>query len=178
MKKKLLFILIAFFLVESKIFPQSIDSINIYKANNILKEYFNNNLGVTDYLLYNIADNYIVIKKSTGYYTQYFVKQKIGIEDSIEIKLDNEVLNQAFNFNSYHKGFTNINSDSIYQYYNSHSVFIYFVIKQNGIKFSEFNLPLLFNVNIKNRDIYPIDKKVHDYLMNQISSRWKVKSSH
>lgn len=176
--KKLLFTLIAFVLAEFNIFSQTIDSANISKADEIISKYFNSRLNNSDYLLYNIADNYIIIKKSSQDYTQYYVKQGIGIEDSIKIKLKNKILKQAFTIESYHKGFTNVNSDSIYQYYNTHSVFIYFVIYNKGVKYSEFNLPLLFNISVKNKDIYPINKKVHDYLMNHISSYWKVKSSH
>jgi len=174
MKLNILYCIVLTNLLVTKAFAQNIDSLSIINAKEVVKECFNDSLKSEKYLLYKVKDNYIVIVERPNEYRQYFIKKGSCIEDSIMIKKNDRIMKKAFDVNAYDSTFINIKSDSIYQYYNIHSEFIYFVIKEKDVKYGEFNLPVIFNNKPKDKDIYPIDKKVHEYLMKQIITHWKL----
>jgi len=173
MIKNILCFTVLFSLIQLNGFSQERYAATVTKTETIIKENFNNRLDSLRYLLYNLDDKYIIITDEVCCYRQYFIKEGFGVQKSLEIKKKNKVLKLAFDLSSYNKDFVSVESDSMYQYYNTHSKFVYFFIKSEGLKYGEFYLPILFNVKVEDKKFYPIDKRVHEFLMEQIITYWK-----
>jgi len=173
MIKNVLYFIALFSLIQLNGFSQERYVATVTKTETVIKKNFNNRLDSLRYLLYNLNDKYIIITDETCCYKQYFIQEGFGVQKIIEIKKKNKVLKRAFDLSSYNKDFVGVESDSIYQYYNTHSKFVYFFVKSEGLKYGEFYLPILFNVKVEDKKFYPIDKRVHEFLIEQIITHWK-----
>jgi len=173
MKLIIRFIAIITLMGQVTAYSQNLDSIKIEEAEKVIRDNFNNRLDGKTYLLYNIEDKYIVVEKRADEGKLYYISNKAGIEDSINVCKKSKILRNAFNTEMCSTSLTNIKSDSIYNHYNPHSSFLYYYIKQGGTKYCEFYLPVMYNIDIKKKEILPIDKKTHGFLMDKMITYWK-----
>ena len=150
---------------------QNIDSVNIEKADMVVKRYFNET--TSSYILYNLDYKYIIVTKGLKSYKLYFVGFETGIEDSLNIDLRNKTLRQAFNPNSCNKKFLYSSCDLKGLETHPHSKYIYYVLKHEGTKLCEFSLPTLFNTSVRDTEIYPLNEVVQKFFLQKLFAHWK-----
>ena len=97
----------------------------------------------------------------------FFIKNKL-IEDSLSISKKNRILKKVFNHD-----ICKPHSPSKPLTPHSHSRYIYFILKIHGEKHCEFNLPALFSENVKGVKVYPLNERVHKFLINEMFKHWK-----
>ena len=166
-------ITISFFVLSLFSYSQKADSINIAKAQNVLRKYFGSSGRVNNCLLYGIDNKYIFIEKVESSFKLFYVSELNGIEDSTSFKKRHKILKRAFNPAACQNQFLYTNSDTINRYQHPHSRFIYFMLRRNDLKVCEFNLPAMFSIDVRKKIIYPLDDRVQAFLVKKYSTQWK-----
>jgi|GEM_PF-1254336 len=147
---------------------QDIDKIKINKAEAVESKYLSCIQGQS-YLLYNIDEYYLIFVREGGKFKQYFINETHGKIDS-NLITKNGLLNEVFKRELSPCNFIYSIADSIHRFGNFTDIpkYSYFVLKNNGVKFIEFNLPVLFLPHNKNIDIYPISSRLRSYLLEKM----------
>lgn len=140
------------------------------KAEKIILTNFDGRLNSLTYLLYNLEDKYLLIEKRDKGYMLFFIRQNAGIEDSVCINKRNRILKIAFDPKSCIKMPISGSSDARNH---PHSKYIYFFLSNKGMRYCEFLLPALFNEDISGEKIYPLNERVHEFLVKKMFTRWK-----
>lgn len=140
------------------------------KAERIIFVNFLERLDSSNYLLYNLEDKYLIIEKRDKDYILFFIRESIGIEDSVCINKRNKILNIAFNPKSCFVEYPNEPFDIKSPH--PHSRYIYFFLREKGIRYCEFTLPALFNEDVSGKKVYPIDERVHEFLIKKMFTHW------
>ncbi len=148
---------------------QSIDSVNISRAESLINRNFRK-LQSKDYLLYGIEDNYVLIKRLKNKFVLYYVDEKNGIEDSTEYKISDSTIAKAFELSSYRQCFfyskgTRENS--------SYPKLLYVRLNVDGERKCEISMPL-YLAHGANKEVgpFPIKEGLNTFLYNLIAERW------
>jgi len=169
---KLITIFFIFIWQQHQVFAQKrIDSLNVAKAKKVIQKNFNSKLDSANYIMYNLDDKYLIIEKRHNKYMLFFIKAETGLEDSLKINRNSKILKIAFDPNSCEK--YAVNKDTLSKpKAHPHSKYIYYYLKNNGIVYCEFNLPAIYDVDVRNQTIYPIDDNVHKFFIKKMFSHW------
>lgn len=151
------------------------DSISRDRSEFILKEYFSDSLMFYNHLLYSIADKwYLIIIEKPICFEEYYIKQDsmIGYKKSNakQINKSNTILQKAFDYSLYHKGFINFNSDFYKTGYelSQGNITYFFLRDKNGNKYGEARLSVFVKPNPINEDVYDY---LRTHLLNYISQK-------
>nr|WP_315424201.1 hypothetical protein [uncultured Pedobacter sp.] len=143
------------------------DTTNANRAKMVIADVFHACLDSASYLLYNLDDKYIVVQKKEKKYVLFFIKDH-QIEDSLWIGKRNKTLKKAFDQYSC----TPVNTADTSSAH-PHSRYIYFFLKKGGNTYCEFNMPALFSTDVKDKQVYPLDDDVHEFLIKKMFTHWK-----
>lgn len=140
---------------------------NRKSAQRIIFDHFGTKLDTAHYLLYNLDDKYILIEDTKEAYRLFYIRSEV--EDSLLINKPHKILKIAFGPRCCETPVDSLKESDPHP----HSRYIYFFLKNYGIKHCEFNLPVLFNSSISKKRIYPLNDRVHKFLIKQMFSHWK-----
>lgn len=163
--------IVCLFVLSQTAFSQNIDSTNIANAKKVVKEYLGDKLNETNYILYNVREKYLVISEHNSTYTAYYLDAKEGIVKTDRPK-KNKWLKMAFSEDSCNGEFKYSKTDSLSQFRHPHSQYIYYYLIVDNEKKYEFNLPAMYNVDVSEIKVFPVNDKVMRYFSGIFFTDW------
>lgn len=157
-------------------FGQNRDEIAANNASQLVQRYFKNSNEI-DFLLYNIDEFYLIIKKEGTQFKEYQIDSNTAkIDSSIVSSKCNRMLKRVFEIQLSIKNFKYSVSDSLekfghYAFMHQRPQLNYFVLKKNGIKYIEYSIPPSLVENDHKKSWYPIEERLQNYLFGKYG-RW------
>lgn len=152
-----------------------IDSINIARAAKLTSHVLGNNKAKTNYIIFSIGENLLLIEKSNSKYKSFLFKEifnfdtqkKELIKVSFKKIKKNKHLDNAFKSSICSIPF--LYSDSLgLEKAHWDSEYVYFSLVENNMKVCEFNLPVMYAGDNHNENIIPLDKEILAYLLSNL----------
>lgn len=161
-----------------------IDSVNISSADLIAQNLLKNDIKKSDYMLLNIADEILLICEKKNFYQVFtgridfnFDTQKINIK-SIKIQnlnKKNSTLLKVFNDKICNPQFFYFTKDKMIT--SLGEKYIYFVLKEVGVKKFEFDIPVNNTVKHSSNSVFPLQKSIFRYLVKLMNYPQKFRKS-
>jgi len=152
-------------------------------ANSMVRKYFKD-LDHQDYLLFHVDDFYLVIIRKENDYIKYVINDYRKSIDSVSAsRRDAKYLKKFFNKKLSPFNFIYFEKDSLMKFGHyplSHyrpNQFNYFLLKKNGIKYVEYNIPVWFVSNDPKMLLYPISIKGVGFLFSEWGKWLRIKYS-
>ena len=159
-----------------------VDSVSIARADNAIEKVLGVEPKGSTCLVFSIDDKVLLIHKSCGVYELHaFIEtfnydvQKNELHEKKKRKVKKDrVLDRVFTTSICKKQATYSETDSLSQKYAHWDTrYIYFMVRKNGRKTCEFNLPMTYKVDVSNKEFIPIEQEIFDYLVEKLISMTK-----
>lgn len=157
-----------------------VDSISIARTDNVIEKILGVESKNITCLVFSIDDKILFIHKSSDVYKLYTFEEifnydiqenELQREEYHEVK-KNKILDKIFSTPICDKQFIYSETDSlIKRYAHWDTRYIYFMVRKNGKKACEFNLPILYKVDVSDEEFIPIEEDVFNYLMKKLMGK-------